>query len=59
MTREQLIEARAREFGKDYTWTRPVAPKPGPKPAGEKPPLNGIQALFQDDQHALAASLLT
>eukprot|EP00971_Amphidinium_carterae_P246471 4895463-Amphidinium_carterae.1 len=59
MTREQLVEVRAKEFGKDYTWTRPVAPKPGPKPAGERPPLNGIQALFQDEQHAQAAFLLT
>eukprot|EP00971_Amphidinium_carterae_P083887 1660065-Amphidinium_carterae.2 len=59
MTREELIAVRAREFKVDHTWTRPVAPKPGPKPPGERPPLNGIQALFSDELHESAAVILS
>eukprot|EP00971_Amphidinium_carterae_P204621 4060588-Amphidinium_carterae.1 len=59
MSREELIAVREREFGADYTWSRPIAPKPGPKPPGERPPLNGILPLFQDEQHAQAAVLLS
>eukprot|EP00971_Amphidinium_carterae_P031313 616861-Amphidinium_carterae.1 len=59
MTKEELIQVRAREFRVDHTWTRPVAPKPGPKPTGDRPPLNGIFPLYTDEQHEAAAFLLT
>eukprot|EP00971_Amphidinium_carterae_P165369 3278068-Amphidinium_carterae.2 len=55
MLPEELRLVLDRERGKSYAWTRPVIPKPGPKPPGEKPPRNAVTPLFADaDQRAAA-----
>eukprot|EP00971_Amphidinium_carterae_P282262 5603482-Amphidinium_carterae.1 len=59
MSREELLRVQAIEQKLDHSWTRTVIPKPGPKPPGYRPPLNGVRATFCDDAHAAAATLLS
>eukprot|EP00971_Amphidinium_carterae_P245626 4878078-Amphidinium_carterae.1 len=51
--------ALAHERGKDYKFTRSVAPKAGPKPPGLRPPMHGVSPLYADSAHQDAATMLS
>eukprot|EP00971_Amphidinium_carterae_P335658 6471629-Amphidinium_carterae.5 len=47
------------ERGQVHSFTRSIAPKAGPKPAGARPPLNGVVPIFVSEEQRLAATVLS
>eukprot|EP00971_Amphidinium_carterae_P283427 5626471-Amphidinium_carterae.1 len=58
MSNAELRSVLDKEKGKDYSWSRAVMPKPGPKPPGERPPRHAVAPLFASQDQEAAATLL-